>query len=313
MVRIYCDSSFAGFWLIDHSLICHLEGCSAPHGEGGSGWVLRKRARIASLEAGILPGIIARDLCGNRTLKQPLSGTDAPLEADRDGCAGSSASSLLARQGPAAGHAAPQYDLRGRELIIASHNRGKAAEIQRLLTGLDVRVLTADDVAFAEPEETEPDFVGNALLKARVASLALGKTVIADDSGLVVPALGGAPGIYSARWAGPDKDFSLAMARVEAQLRACGSWGAPESVSRRIEAHFVCALALCWPDGYCRSFEGIVHGRLTFPPRGSLGFGYDPIFIPDGFEETFAEMEPDAKHKMSHRARAFDALMQEFA
>lgn len=255
---------------------------------------------------------------GNRTVAHNLSGIDPQAGLDMDARVGS----LPVGVEPLAGEsAAPRYALRGCEIIIASHNRGKASEIQMLLAALDIRVLTADDVAFAEPEETEPDFIGNALLKARAASSALGKIVIADDSGLVVPALGGAPGIYSARWAGPGKDFSLAMARVEAQLRACGALRATqaslesgrEAGERRIEAHFVCALALCWPDGYCRSFEGIVHGQLTFPPRGVRGFGYDPIFIPDGFRETFGEMEPDAKHKMSHRARAFGALMQEFA
>ncbi len=186
----------------------------------------------------------------------------------------------------------------GDTLVIASHNRGKVREIAQLLAD-DVRHFpSAGELGLPEPEETEATFIGNAALKARAAALATGEPALADDSGLVVPALGGAPGIYSARWAGPEKDFGLAMRRVEQEL------GDGDR-----SAHFVCALALAWPDGHVEAVEGKVYGRLVFPPRGDRGFGYDPIFIPDGHDITFAEMEPDDKHRMSHRADAFAQLV----
>jgi XTP/dITP diphosphohydrolase len=149
-----------------------------------------------------------------------------------------------------------------------------------------------------EPEETGTTFLENAELKARAAALAARLPALADDSGLVVPALGGAPGVYSARWAGPEKDFRVAMERVQRELG-----GSPD---RR--ACFICALAMAWPDGHVESFEGRVDGTLVWPPRGSRGFGYDPMFLPEGGTLTFGEMEPEAKHKISHRARAFAQL-----
>jgi XTP/dITP diphosphohydrolase len=156
-----------------------------------------------------------------------------------------------------------------------------------------------------EPEETGATFEDNAALKARAAAEASGLIALADDSGLVVPALGGAPGIYSARWAGPEKDFLVAMERVRRELgdKAIGA------SDRR--AHFVAVLALAWPDGAIACFRGEVHGRLVWPPRGDRGFGYDPMFLPDGYELTFGEMDPDEKHRISHRARAFEKLVQE--
>jgi XTP/dITP diphosphohydrolase len=150
-----------------------------------------------------------------------------------------------------------------------------------------------------EPEETGNTFTANAELKALAAARASNSVALADDSGLAVSALDGAPGIYSARWAGTSKDFDVAMDRIEAELG--------DATDRA--AHFVCALTLAWPDGHCETFEGTVHGTLTFPKRGTLGFGYDPIFVPAGHSITFAEMDPDKKHQMSHRADAFAKLV----
>ncbi len=186
----------------------------------------------------------------------------------------------------------------GDTLVIASHNRGKVREIAELLGDYVADFPSAADLNLPEPEETETSFIGNAELKARAAATASGLPALADDSGLVVPALGGAPGIYSARWAGPDKDFAVAMRRVETEL---GS-GDPS-------AYFVCALTLAWPDGHVESVEGRIHGALTFPGRGDKGFGYDPIFVADGRDITFAEMDPAEKHGMSHRADAFRQLV----
>ena len=181
------------------------------------------------------------------------------------------------------------------ELVIATHNAGKAREIADLLKPYLSKFYTAGDLNLAEPEETETTFIGNAELKALAAAKASGKPALADDSGLSVTALNGDPGIYSARWAGDDKDFNLAMRKVEEAL------GTAEDKS----AAFICALSLAWPDGHVETFEGRVEGRLEFPPRGEKGFGYDPIFVPDGHAATFAEMEPEAKHEISHRADAF--------
>ena len=189
---------------------------------------------------------------------------------------------------------------RGSRLVIASHNTGKAREIAELLAPYGVEVTSAARLNLPEPEETATTFIGNAELKARAAAEQSGLPALADDSGLVVHALGGAPGIYSARWAGPGKDFSIAMARVQRELEANGA------TDRR--AHFVAALALCWPDGHCESFEGRVDGTLVWPPRGGKGFGYDPMFVPQGHDITFGEMEPTAKHAISHRADAFRKL-----
>ena len=188
----------------------------------------------------------------------------------------------------------------GGPLVIASHNPGKAREIADLLRPFGAEAASAADLGLPEPDETGTTFAENAELKARAAAEAAGMPALADDSGLVVAALGGRPGIHSARWAGPDKDFQAAMQRVEDEL------GGQED--RR--AHFACALALCWPDdGHLESFEGAVFGVLVWPPRGSNGFGYDPVFVADGFEITFGEMDPEQKHKISHRARAFRKLV----
>jgi XTP/dITP diphosphohydrolase len=185
------------------------------------------------------------------------------------------------------------------KLVIASHNKGKVVEIQDLLRPLAVDVVSAAELDLAEPEETGSTFVANAELKARAAADASGLPALADDSGLVVEALGGEPGIFSARWAGPTRDFRIAMERVERALNGNGN--------RR--AHFTAVLSLCWPDGHCESFEGRVSGKLTWPPRGERGFGYDPIFIPDGHDITFGEMDPAKKHIVSHRADAFRQLL----
>jgi len=186
----------------------------------------------------------------------------------------------------------------GDTLVIASHNKGKVREIALLLGAYVAKFPSAGELGLPEPEETETTFIGNAALKARTAALGSGLPALADDSGLVIPALSGAPGIYSARWAGPDKDFAVAMGRVERELGG-----------KDPSAHFVCALSLAWPDGETETVEGKVFGRLVFPPRGEKGFGYDPIFIPDGHDITFAEMDPDSKHRMSHRADAFAQLV----
>jgi XTP/dITP diphosphohydrolase len=186
----------------------------------------------------------------------------------------------------------------GDTLVIASHNQGKVREIAALLSDYVAKFPSAGELGLGEPEETEATFIGNAALKAKAAATASGVPALADDSGLVVPALGGAPGIYSARWAGPDKDFGMAMRRVETELG-----------DRDRSAHFICALGLAWPDGPVETVEGRLDGQLTFPPRGDRGFGYDPIFIADGYDITFGEMDPDEKHRISHRADAFAQLV----
>jgi XTP/dITP diphosphohydrolase len=191
----------------------------------------------------------------------------------------------------------------GEQLVIASHNPGKLAEIAALLRPFGVRTIGAGALGLAEPEETGASFEENAALKARLAAEAAGLPALADDSGLVVPALGGAPGIYSARWAGPDKDFRIAMERVQRELGESNSPG-----DRR--AHFVAVLALAAPDGEVAMFRGEAHGHLVWPPRGELGFGYDPMFVPDGYDLTFGEIGPELKHRISHRARAFAKLVE---
>jgi len=187
----------------------------------------------------------------------------------------------------------------GAKIVAATHNPGKAREIAELLEGR-FELVTAGSLGLPEPEETESTFTGNAMLKARAAADASGLIALADDSGLSVTALDGAPGIYSARWGGAAKDFYAAMAEVERQLTA----GAAEDTS----AWFTCALAVAWPEGPAVVVEGQVHGSVSFPPRGERGFGYDPIFTPTGGTETFGEMDPAAKDAMSHRARAFEKL-----
>ena len=187
-------------------------------------------------------------------------------------------------------------------LIVASHNAGKVREIAALLRPLGIEAVGAAALGLAEPEETGDTFIANAALKALAAAAASGEPALADDSGLVVPALDGAPGIYSARWAGPGKDFRVVMARIDRELAARGS--ATEGAG----AYFVCALSLGWPDGHCETVEGRVDGRLTYPPRGAHGFGYDPIFVADGQTRTFGEMPPEEKQPLTHRARAFAQL-----
>ncbi|MDP3173164.1 MAG: RdgB/HAM1 family non-canonical purine NTP pyrophosphatase [Phenylobacterium sp.] len=187
----------------------------------------------------------------------------------------------------------------GARLVVATHNPGKAVELAQVLDNRFVLV-TAGELGLAEPDETETTFTGNALLKARAAAQASGLIALADDSGLSVSALDGAPGIYSARWAGPDRDFSEAMRKVESRLEEVGA--------EDFSAWFTCALAVAWPDGPMVAVEGRIDGTLTFPARGTRGFGYDPIFTPTGGELTFGEMEPAAKDAISHRALAFAKL-----
>jgi XTP/dITP diphosphohydrolase len=187
----------------------------------------------------------------------------------------------------------------GARLVVATHNPGKARELAQILDNR-FELAAAGDLGLAEPDETEQTFAGNALLKARAAALASGLIAIADDSGLSVAALDGQPGVYSARWAGPGRDFAVAMKKVEERLE--------EADGDDLSAWFTAALAVAWPDGTAVVVEGRVDGTLTFPPRGTRGFGYDPIFIPVGHSETFGEMDPQAKDRMSHRARAFEKL-----
>ncbi len=193
----------------------------------------------------------------------------------------------------------------GARLVIASHNAGKVREIAALLAPFGIETVSAADLGLPEPEETGTTFIENARLKARAAAAAAGLPALADDSGLEVEALGGAPGIHAARWAETPagRDFGHAMRRV---WEALEEKGAPEP--RR--ARFVCALALAWPDGHDETFPGEVRGRIVWPPRGTRGFGYDPIFVPEGYDITFGEMDPARKHAISHRAAAFARLMR---
>ncbi len=189
----------------------------------------------------------------------------------------------------------------GTRLVVASHNPGKVREIFDLVAPHRLEVVSAADLGLPEPEETGTTFAANAALKAVAAAQASALPALADDSGIEVEALGGAPGIYSARWAGPSKDFAVAMRRVADELEARGAWSVPHGP----KANFTAVLCLAWPGGETVLFEGKVFGHLVWPPRGSRGFGYDPMFVPDGHTLTFGEMEPDAKHAISHRARAF--------
>ena len=203
---------------------------------------------------------------------------------------------------------------KGDRLVVATHNPGKLREFRALLEPLDIQVLGAAELGIPEPEETGATFAANAELKASAASGASGLVALADDSGLEVRAIGNAPGIYSARWAGPQRDFAAAIRRVEAELAG--------QTDRR--ARFIAALALCGPENHadqgtpgksdrqphtCEIFLGEVRGQLVFPARGDRGFGYDPIFVPDGHDFTFGEMEPEKKHAISHRASAFRQLI----
>lgn len=188
------------------------------------------------------------------------------------------------------------------ELILATHNAGKVKEIAALLAPFGVDVRSAGELGLPEPDETGNSYIENAIIKALASALAGGMPALADDSGVAVTALDGAPGIYSARWAGPTKDFAIAMRKVEDELAAKGATDR--------SAEFVCALALAWPDGHVETFEARWPGELVWPPRGDNGFGYDPMFVPKGESETCGEMDPERKHALSHRAQAFAQLVE---
>lgn len=189
---------------------------------------------------------------------------------------------------------------RGERLVVASHNPGKIREIGDLIRPFGVDAVPAATIGVTEPEEAETTFIGNARLKALHSARATGLPALSDDSGLEVEALHGAPGVYSARWAGPAKDFGVAMQKVHHGCSERKAWTATGP-----RASFTAALCIAWPDGTTRVFEGKVFGRLVWPPRGTRGFGYDPMFLADGETETFGEMAPERKHTLSHRARAF--------
>ena len=198
------------------------------------------------------------------------------------------------------------------QLVIATHNPGKLAEMRELLSPHGVTAISASELDLTEPEETGTSFAANAKIKAMAAARSAKLPAFADDSGLAVDALDGAPGIYSARWAGPSKDFNVAMTRIE---RLLAERGATEPAQRK--AHFVSALCVAWPDGHVEEVEARVDGTLVWPPRGTAGFGYDPMFLPDGHERTFGEMSSIEKHGLpplgkglSHRARAFVKLAE---
>jgi XTP/dITP diphosphohydrolase len=188
----------------------------------------------------------------------------------------------------------------GSKLVLASHNQGKLAELTELLHPFNIEVVSAGALGLPEPDETAPDFAGNARIKALAAANATGLPAFSDDSGFCAAALAGAPGPLSARWAGADKDFAKAMAQVHER--------AGDAADRR--AWFVAALCLAWPDGHTETYVGRVNGTMVWPPRGTNGFGYDPMFLPEGGSETFGEMAPDVKHRVSHRARAFTQVMK---
>lgn len=192
-----------------------------------------------------------------------------------------------------------------KKLVIASHNKGKVKEIGELLAPLGLSVISAGEMGVDEPEETGLTFAENAILKAKNTAEKTGLPALADDSGLAITALDGAPGIYSARWAGDDKNFDIAFARIQKEL---SDKNIP--IISSVPAYFICALCLALPSDETQIFEGRIDGTLSFPPRGEHGFGYDPIFIPDGYNITFAEMDSAKKHSMSHRARAFEKFLQ---
>lgn len=199
----------------------------------------------------------------------------------------------------------PLARLRGGRLVVATHNRGKLAEFAQLLEPLGIGTVAAGELGLPEPEESGTGFEENAVLKARAAAAASGLPALADDSGLEVAGLGGAPGVHSARWAGPERDFAAACRRIHDALVA--RFGSFAAADRR--AAFVCVLALAFPDGGVLTFEGRVGGEIVWPPRGSGGFGYDPVFVPEGETRTFAEMDAAEKHALSHRGRAVAALL----
>ena len=198
----------------------------------------------------------------------------------------------------------PHRRLEPGKLVIASHNEGKVREIRALLAPYGIEPISAASLDIPEPEETGTSFAANAELKARFSADLSGMVALADDSGLCVDALNGDPGVYTANWAETPngRDWNLAMQKVEDKLQAIG----PEAGR---DAHFVSVLALCWPDGHVESFEGRAEGTLTWPPRGTIGFGYDPVFVPNGHDHTFAELPPETKQAISHRAAAFAKLV----
>ena len=194
--------------------------------------------------------------------------------------------------------------LKNQTIILATHNKGKLEEFAQLLSPFGVDIKSAGELGLGEPVETESTFRGNALIKAGAACKATGMITISDDSGLCVDALDGAPGVYTADWAGPSRDWMQAMRLVEEKLQAAN---ATTPDLRR--AQFMCTLCVMWPDGEVRYYEGAAPGHLTWPPRGTLGHGYDPAFVPEGQDATFAEMTHEAKNKISHRARALEKLL----
>ena len=194
---------------------------------------------------------------------------------------------------------------RGSKLVVASHNAGKVREINALIAPFGLEAVSAGNLGLAEPDETGTMFATNARIKSRAAAAASGLPALADDSGLCVAAIDGAPGIFSARWAGVTKDFAVAMERVQRELTLRCALLPPDR-----QAHFVSALSLSWPDGGDRIFEGRAFGEVVWPPRGKLGFGYDPMFQPDGYEETFGEMNANEKDRISHRAKAFEKFVR---
>jgi XTP/dITP diphosphohydrolase len=196
--------------------------------------------------------------------------------------------------------------MKGARLVVASHNPGKVWEINQLIAPYGLDAVSAGDLGLEEPEETGATFVENARLKARMAAEGSGLPALADDSGLEVDVLDGAPGIYSARWAGPDRDFSIAMQKVADEITKRNGWAPPGP-----RANFISVLCLAWPDGEFQLFEGRIHGHLVWPGRGGNGFGYDPMFLADGEKLTFGEMEPARKYAISHRTRAFAAFKRE--
>lgn len=194
----------------------------------------------------------------------------------------------------------------GTRLVVATHNPGKLAEISALVRPFGLDAVSADKLGLSEPEETEATFAGNARLKAVAAAETSGMPALSDDSGLAVECLGGAPGIYSARWAGPSKDFAMAMKRVADAITRCDGW-----TELGPRATFICALCLAMPGATPEIFEGRIDGRLVWPPRGTRGFGYDPMFQADGMPSTFGELDPELKHAISHRARAFQQFVRD--
>ena len=201
--------------------------------------------------------------------------------------------------------ASPRKLTRGTKLVVASHNAGKVREINALIAPFGLEAVSAGTLGLPEPDETGTMFASNARLKSRAAADASGLPALADDSGLCVAALDGAPGIFSARWGGAAKDFNAAMERVHRELTLRGALLPPDR-----QAHFVSALSLSWPGGEDRIFEGRAFGEVVWPPRGTLGFGYDPMFLPDGYDETFGELDPAEKDKISHRAKAFEKFVR---